>query len=482
MAEVDTSIYNRPAPNPLETVRQVQGIQSGQLGIQRQQLELVNQGYNNLIQTLNSLPADATADQMRQFATEQVKLRRVTPEMASTFIAGIPSNPAQIPAYRQTIAARLASTQEALNWHYGNQPQMYQTPSGIQVGQSSQRTGQIRPTGGLIPNQLPVTQPEVNQDPNSPNYGQPGVRGVVPPVAPQGMTQRPGGFVGEVVQGLPVQSAPIVPTPIPTTREPSSRNGGLPVAPPSVAPPVAPGAGSDMTPDERGIPPAGGFVATGLPPGVAEARQVSTAAGGTHLAEDRNAATAKLQGIIPMRQALQLLPQIATGVGTPTYNQARAALINLGVIQANQNDPTVIYQEVNKLLSRYVGSSPLAQRSDASQALAQSGNPNVATQLNPALTKVAREAVALDRIQAAMPLSYGNRGAEGYAAYRASFPQSVDERAFSIDLLPPEDRSALIAKMRNYRTNGTAAQKREEARFRKSLEMAHDLNLVSMPE
>jgi hypothetical protein len=42
-----------------------------------------------------------------------------------------------------------------------------------------------------------------------------------------------------------------------------------------------------------------------------------------------------------------------------------------------ENDPTAVYQIVNKKLQQYLGSSSLSSRSDARAALAESGSPNV---------------------------------------------------------------------------------------------------------
>lgn len=452
MAEIDTSSYPKPAALPaqktfLETAGQFQQLERGHVGLQKEKLALVNQRYGILLNELNSLGPDATPDQLRMTAQNAVKMGLIPAEMATQFIGQIPTNQAEIPNFIKSTISKLSTTQQIVNWRWG-------VPGNVDTGQVQQPVtvspwnGQ-RANGPAIPNEIPPTAPTINPVTNQQQFF--GSQPQRPPAAQP---------------ALPVEGPPIRPNVVQTTRE----------APPQrlpVVPPVRFGDGSTAvpTPVPAPIPQPTGPV-TAMPPG--EQRIVDDDA--AKLIADRNLATEKLQGITPLRQVMPMLTNTITGIGTDTFNRGRAALINLGLIEANESDPTVVYQTINKLMSQYIQRSGLANRSDAQQALGESSSPNAKTQILPALTKIVREVVALDRMEALRGLSWDKQSPVGYGSHRSKFPASIDERALSLDMLPIEKRQNLILEMQKKR-NTT-----EGKRFERTLELAIRSGLFNLSD
>jgi hypothetical protein len=191
--------------------------------------------------------------------------------------------------------------------------------------------------------------------------------------------------------------------------------------------------------------------------------------GKKQLTQDQELATQKLTGIKNAQMALKLLPGVASGPGTGPYNQAVAFLKAQGIVPTNPNDPTVVYQEINKYLNRYVQQSGLSQRSDAAQALAENSNPNLMTQLNPALVNLTANAIALDRVEASRPTAFKDKDLSKYGAFRSTYPQQIDERAFKMDLMPKPEASKLFNTMLQKAKKGDA----DAIKFIKSLDIAN---------
>jgi len=54
----------------------------------------------------------------------------------------------------------------------------------------------------------------------------------------------------------------------------------------------------------------------------------------------------------------------------------------------------------------------------------------------------------LDRINIARPDAFKGGNLEKYGQHRATFPQNMDEKAFTLDMLPKEERIKLVDTMR----------------------------------
>jgi hypothetical protein len=185
--------------------------------------------------------------------------------------------------------------------------------------------------------------------------------------------------------------------------------------------------------------------------------------------EELKTANQKMTTIRPAMQALKLIPQVVTGIGTPQFNQVVALAKNTGLIPVTANDPTAVYQELNKKLAQWVDQR--GRRSDADLALQEAGSASAKTQIQPALLKLVKDGIALDRIDSAKALSYQDKDYQNYGKRSAAFPQSVDERAFTIDMMDPKERNKLLDDMEKQYKKGTA----EGKRFAKSLEIVNRL-------
>lgn len=459
MAEVDTSSYLKPSnPQPqsmLGTVNQLQGIESNRLTIQKQQLDQINQGYGYLIRELNSLPADATGDQMRAFATNAVKMRLVQPDLAAQFISQVSDDPARNAALRKTIATKLATTQEAINSHYG-------IPGYDDNGQ--QRTPVVRSPllNGGAPR--PVASPIQNQNPpGTPTFsdsGQPQLLGPQDPQVPAGRIPTRG--------GLPGQFDPMQITAVPTTREPppTNRLGGA-VVQPSVAPPMAPGMGSGATAEERRIVPTGPIA--GMPPLFEEGRR--------QYVEDQNLATQRLTGIKPAIEALRLLPGLRSGPTTEAFTTAVAALKANNIIPTELNDPTAIRQMVNKYLADYV-SRRSSNRSDADLAQTEARSPNAGVQISQALEGLTKKSIAYDRIEASRANAFQNHDFSQYGRHRTEHPTNMDERSFGFDFMPRAEQTKTYNEMKAKALRGDTGA----IRFMRSLMEARRQNLLNFEQ
>lgn len=418
----DTSSYPKPvvAPptNPLDTVSKVvniqqglQGLQSNALTIDKQKLDLVNQRFGEFSKQLLGIRNDPNLneDKFRNLLTNQVKLGYMTPEMAAQTISQLPPTQGLKPAEAAKVikehidqqVSHAMSLVEALNYH-GGQQQLTDTGNALQPIAVSPKFG-IQSTGLPIAKQVPTGTSGFDQN-GQPAFAPPNPNAVAAPPAMPGTPQ-------------------VAPQPMP-----------LPVARPPSAP--------IQTPNER----VQNTFAPATPPLFEEGKKALT--------EDQGQALGRATALKPAEQALKLLPGLRSGPTTETFNKAVAALKANNIIPTDTaNDPTAIYQEVNKKLSQYVGNNPNVSRSDASQALAEAGSPSVGHQISPALIKLTRDAIALDRVQIARPNAFVNENGEtrkdlqNYGQHRATFPQSVDERAFGLGDLPSDERQKLVKSM-----------------------------------
>jgi hypothetical protein len=189
-------------------------------------------------------------------------------------------------------------------------------------------------------------------------------------------------------------------------------------------------------------------------------------------------AAAKATALKPLEEALDLGRQLSkTGVGTPTFNDIRARLTNLGIISADEKNPAVIYQMLNKNLAQFVDKN--GSRSDADLAIKESSNANAKTQLQSALTHMVQKIIGRERIEIARPGAFEGSDYSKYGKHSSEFPTSQDERAYTIDKMAPEDARQLYIEMKNNALNATGAKKEEGIRFLKSLSTAKKLRLIN---
>lgn len=481
---VDTSTYPKaPAPvNALDTAAKFQGLQqgaqqlqSGQLIIDKQKLDNANQALGYTARAINSLGASPTASDVKKILQNTVDMGLAPQAMVDQAEAQIPTDPKLMPAWVDKWRAATADHSQMMQQMVGspvieNNGQQYYV---VRAPQSPNQPVTVQGTGiqPQIPPTTPVTDTATtlpNGQPN-PNAGQPRLYGTQPlPVAP-----------GAGNGAAPQSAAP------PARTAPSA----LPVSPPPMPPANSttfnpPVKNKDQSQVAQGNPIPGQPTgpATGMPPQFDEGRKQYN--------DDINVATQRQSALKPALQALPLLKQLQTaGPGSNAFNSAVAGLKNFGILPTNiGNDPTAIYQEVEKKLAQYVGSNPVGARSDAAQALAEAGSPNPNHQIRPALIQLTKDAIGLDRLAAARAPAFTQKVTnpdgsitqaprtdyQNYPTFRAGFPPSIDEKAFTLDTLDPDERKTLLDKMKAQKDTPTGQ------RFWKSLQTVKDLNLYNI--
>jgi hypothetical protein len=195
---------------------------------------------------------------------------------------------------------------------------------------------------------------------------------------------------------------------------------------------------------------------------------------GQQYAADQRAAGTFGQRVLPLKQAIGLLSDTATGPGSETLNHFRSFLISMAGqgLLPKAVTPDAINQsnfdELKKYMSNYITNLPFAAGSDARMAEAISGNPH-ATLSTIANQDLARVMVGLERFRQAQYLSFNQQHADNpnasagqYGNYAAKFATQNDPRAFAYDLMSPEERTKLYNSLDD-------AQKQ---RYRASLKVA----------
>lgn len=469
--DIDTSSYPKlptTSPNFLDVAGKLQGLQQGSqaiqsnaISLQQQQLGLIQSRFKTIagqIPGLLSKP-DLNENDIRQFYQNNVKEGLVDNDTAATEIGQIPPTQGMPPAqaaltlknYMGNKLQMAQSTMEALNYHLGEKGQNTDNSQIINTLNSPKpgfagnpQAGGTIQSGPGIPIQPGPTQPTVSQGgPGQPPMGTPGIMG--PSAPPTGLPTSPGAGRGSILPFSPGTAPPqIVGT------------GGVPTA----------GAPTPVKTQS--------FTATGNAPMFEEGKK--------QLAADQDMATQKLTAIKPALQALPLLDGIMSGPGTDTFTKALAGLKAFGIIPTSVNDPIIARQEVLKKLNQYVSTSPAAGRSDAALLASEASSPNPNVQNGPALKKLTRDAVELDRVQAARAGAFNNQDMSKYPGFRSTFPAQVDERAFGLDMMEPKERDELMAHMTKglNRTdkNGKPNPTFEAKKFFKSLDIVDNQGLI----
>lgn len=425
MADVDTSTYPKP-PLPVSPfdiansygglAQRAQSLQSGQLTIQRQQLENANVALTHVASAIDSLGNNPTKDQITKILQNTVDMGLAPQSMMDNVETQIPNDPKFMPEFINRWRTQTASHQEMINYFLGQNGFVQNGQQVIPIRTPEMGTGPVQ-TGAPIQMQLPPTTPTVNTQPG-PGHGQQGYLG---PTGAQ--------------------------NPLPIAPSPAAIQPPMGTVSPSVSPPASPMGPTlkdqGRVPQGGPIPGQSGFTPSAMPPlyetGV---KQYTT---------DQANANSRLSAIKPALLALQDMKGLTTGPGTVEFNKWAAILKNYGIIPTKENDPVALREATNKYLAQYLGQTPF--RSDAEQLMRQSGSPNADVQINQALTNLTKSSIMLDRLRALQSLSFTNPDGtprtdfENYQQYAAKFPNDVDHTAVGLDLMDPKDRKALIAKM-----------------------------------
>lgn len=439
---VDTSSYPKAAlpVSPLDIASKLGGLQQQSNTIQQQGLAIdqakmdqANQALQYLTRALGAIGPNGTADQYKNAAKDAARTFKIPEDTLHVWDNKVDNS-------FKTTGSGKAFWDEAINTgqqHSEILNSRVGQPTAINSGAHtviSRLPIQGQPSViGAVENQLPVTQGTVDQhDPTSPNYGGPTTIGRQP------LPQTPG-FGNRLGVSPLLPTGPMDPAMVP--------RGGL--------------RPNEKVTSAEIMPPTNGAVPTGTSPNYQE--------GAKRYFEDSNLTTGKLQAIKPAMQALPLMEELTTGIGTDRFNQVLAGLHNLGVLPPNVTDKVTAYQIITKKLADYVRTNPIGQRSDAAQALSEAASPNPKAQISPALIKLTKDAISLDLGQAIRapafatgkndakgkpvtdesgnPVNYSRKDYENYLDHSRTFPSKVDERAIGLPIMKPEDAKALLLKM-----------------------------------
>ncbi len=461
MVDIDTSSYPRAAPvaqqNPLDTVGKLQEMQQRSIGIDKSKLDLVNQKWGMNSKILGELTAKGLVEPLTPKDSidayrEMLKYGGKTPEQFAQSVSSLPTlegikrqNPNATPEQQKQFLheklmglhtseqLRGASIMEALNAVHG-------TPDMVDTGQTKQGVVTsplfgVKPRGAIFQNQLPVSTPVA-----TPSGTQ--ALGPQPQMPPQG---------GSSIQPNRIQTVPAPRLPI------GAMNPSEAVNPQSVG-------GQPQNLTGPIITPRGPMLSQ--PPAFEEGKK--------QYSEDINQASQTLQALKPAQQALKLMnPEVIKGLtGTgPIAEKATKILSALqGIGLLNESDPVAARQELTKKLAQYVGNNPIGQRSDAAQTLKEAGSPNPNVQVLPALINLTRDSIALDRVNAAKSLAFNDKDFSKYLQHKGSFANSIDERAFKLDVMDEKEREQL-----RERIKGESKIKQEK--FKQSVELAKRLKM-----
>ena len=460
MAEVDTSSYKLPETNILDQATKFQGLAQGATNLERSgialsqdKLKQINDQFHIMQGELSIMANDPsiTKDQAAQRLNAVSKTFGFKPEVTNHALKELQAAP-DVKTFAANALTRGMATMEKVNTLYGPIDK-YSDGQTDQYVQTSPLRG-VTTVGPKIQRQIPPDQPVID-----PKTNQPTLQGPTPAIAPPGVATGPG-------QRLPVGNQPIQPRPVPTQRVlPTSDNMNLT------------GPGKTVTGvDVQDLPPnqavaqrfpAPSGPAVGTSPMFEEGKKIYVA--------DQQNASQKMMAAKPAIQAIPLIntPGFLSGPLTDQFTKIVAGLKSTGLINiADDADPTAIRQEVSKKLAAYVSGSPVGQRSDAAQTLKEAASPNPNVQILPALLKLTKDAIALDRVEAAMPNAFKGQKFDDYIKHKGQFPQNIDERAFTLDLEPEEKSAALVDKMLKQTRSKNNRERMEAEKFFKSLDIA----------
>lgn len=495
MAEVDTSSYLRPTlptqKSTLEVAGELQGLERNSIGIDKAKLDLINQRYDYLLRELNSLPDNATNEDMRKAGLNAVKMKLIPPEMFGELVRQMPpdGNPAATKAYRDTVVGRVLHGREAVNWGYRNPPTMYdngQTDTPVSV---SQREGNILPAGQPIQKQTPINQPQFVPPEKDPETGEvrPGT-GVERLTGPQA-TQVPEG-TRQVPGGIPGQYQPIQPNRLPTTSVRPSADPtmtvsprqvfqeGVPQQPPQRAPaPVTRLPVEQPKPDNFAQRFAGGPTGPIVKPaaGFNAAEEAVGVGSGQDLVEARRRSANYQNDIYPLQQAIPLLESLGdkgVGPGTETINQLKSfVLSNLPGVKASDPgfDKVQDFEKLRKYFTQIVNSSGSTGTNDK-LAAAFAGNPSVGIS-KAASDVLVKSAFALRRMEQAKQIAWEKSGkpANQFSSFITRMSNELDPRAFGFDLMDGDKQRKLLKSLKPD----------EYEKFRRSIEIAKESGSIT---
>ena len=368
---------------------------------------------------------------------------RVSAQEIASFVGQLPTDGAGIQASLQQHLLRLQSANDRIATLRG-QPTAIATGGGTQLGTRNAFTGAYQPQGGpsgYVPNTLsPEGAAASTPGPVNPLTGAvttitTGERAEQAGLAPAGTyTGRGGGAIPVTV--LPNGRI---------TKRPQSTGGAFMSSPSSLPPAGAAGgfgAGTSAT-----MP--SGAIQTAPSPGQATALKTS----GDQFAAAGQTMATYAQQQQQLSSALDGLKSTNTGPGTESRQAIASYMLALpgGIGQYLPGvDPKSIqaYDEANKYLTQTASGSPNAARSDAGLNTALASSPSVHIS-NAAAQDVLKANIGFRRAEMANYAAFQKTGLDPgqFTGWLAQRNQQIDPRAYSVDLLSPQQRQTAMAGM-----------------------------------
>ena len=467
--EAETSSYNQPLPvSPLETVKNIAGlqqqqqqIQSGAIAIDKQKLDLMTQQFGLMNNELaNLIDSGATKPQAAERMVRIAKTLNLPPAAVNHMMEELNQAP-DVKTFAQFAIRRGMDTMQKYGVQLGANDTQSNGSTNYQGVRQSPEKG-----GGFVPGtqsavQPPPTQPTVNNNPNDPNYLQPGIVG--PAAAPGFSPAQP---------RLPVAPpAPMAAAPMPVPRP---RQAGMPVEPIAPLTPISGPSGPAAFNDRFGaaFP---NSIPTGAAPGVSGAISAVREQSGKDYAVALQRAGNAQADLQPDLAVLDIVKGKAPGdfgPGTDAFNQLKKAAITwLPNVDAKLINDSSDYDTVKKYL---VQGARAAGNTGTNDQLAAAFEANPNTTMNTAtIESIVKTRVALKKMEAAQALLFEkeNLPPSEFSKWKAKNQNILDPRAFGWDLMSNDAREKLVKRL----------NKKEYQKLESSIQFAHDAQLIEPP-
>jgi hypothetical protein len=450
MAEIKTDFYkDAVSDSPLKVAGEVADYRNKLLSnvqneqsVQANNIKLATERFgmiNNAAAGILSDPELGKTDVTKKLWDTLGRLTKgdaMSAQHAVQFMQQFPTDPQ---AQRQAIQGVHAQTLSA--WERGKA--YLGTVEGVGTGGGTKLVQQPAYGGappkeiGYIPNTLQPTQPTVDSDPNSPNYGREttmGVYGNTPIQLPSAPAAGP-------ASAPKAAAAPAAPGVVPATNGAPSR-GKVPSS-------------AKVVGDDEGVK-SGVYPAPTFNERFSAARPVTKLAPGEETAlqgaataynDAMGAAGKYAQRINPLRQAIPLLEKMKdTDIGPTSerWNDIKSTAVTLGAGKLAGIDPEKIkdYNELKKYFTQYASqaAATLGPKTNDGLATAVTSNPNVHMDKLSA-TELAKVALGIERMQQAAALEFNDLVQAGKAQpgtfnkFMLNWATKQDPRAFVYDIM-----------------------------------------------
>lgn len=382
-----------------------QGIQSNQIGIDKQTLDLINSRYqvvNGVIGSLAAKPG-VTKDDVLAEGQKLVDMGFVPAEMLKQTLSNMPEDQTKLPQYLGQVLNTTMSAQEKANLAYGS-------PTVIDTGQAKQPIS-ISPTKGIRSISEPIQNLPTPTEMNAP--------------AVIGLNERGQKIIGTERERITRATGidPVTRQPV-NTQQPYQQPGG------GIITELAPGEGENMQASAKAWQ---------------DARQ--------YVAGDNNTPNGSAQRLLTLNSALKGLKNASeTGPGSATLNEMKSFIYTIapsaGQLVGINPEQIASYDEANKYLTAYASQTAGAMGSDSKLATALSGNANTHIS-NLAAQEVVKANIALERAKMTQVSIFQKLGGtpEGFTDWAAEMNRNIDPRAFTVDLIDADKRKKMLSSM-----------------------------------